>query len=108
MVCIRNFRPGPIWIAGTIVQVMSPMSFMVEILSGHIVNRHVEHIKKHFADTTSADYPVSDITTYLSRAGSEQPPTIMKPTQPVEPPPTRRVSSCARHPPNRYAPLVKH
>ena len=61
MVYIRNFRPGPIWIAGT-VQVMSPMSYMVEILSGHIVRRHLEHIKKRFADTISADDPVSDIT----------------------------------------------
>ena len=65
MVYIRNFRPGPRWIAGTIVQVMSPISYMVEILSGHIVCRHLEHVKKRFADTTTTDDPVSDITTYL-------------------------------------------
>ena len=106
MVYICNFRPGRIWIAGTIVQVMSPISYMVEILSGHIVRRHLEHIKKRFADTTTTDDPISDITTYLPRAGSEQPPTTVELTQPVEPPPTRRTSSRARPPPNWYAPLA--
>ena len=41
----HNFRPGPRWAAGVIVERLGPLSYLVQIDSGVIWRRHVDHLR---------------------------------------------------------------
>ena len=44
-VMVKNFRPGPKWLPGTITQQDGPLSFTVCTESGQLWKRHSDHIK---------------------------------------------------------------
>ena len=50
---LRNFLAGPEWIVGTIVR--GPVSYMVKLVDGRHVRRHVDHLRKTEAPITSSD-----------------------------------------------------
>jgi hypothetical protein len=43
---VRNLRPGPDWIPGTIVERLGPISYLVETSEHQIWKRHAEQIKE--------------------------------------------------------------
>ena len=45
-VMVRNLRPGPTWIPGTIAQQLGPVSYLVNVQHGVSWRRHVDHLKQ--------------------------------------------------------------
>jgi len=41
----RNFREGPQWLEGVIVDCLGPASYMVHLKTGDLWKRHVDHIQ---------------------------------------------------------------
>ena len=41
----RNFREGPQWLEGVIVDCLGPVSYMVRVKTGDLWKRHVDHIR---------------------------------------------------------------
>ena len=48
-VLARNLRPGPDWIRGTIVEVLGPVTYIVEIDGGQRWKRHIDQLKDWLA-----------------------------------------------------------
>ena len=44
-VFVRTHRPGPDWIRGTIVEVLGPVTFIVEVEGGQRWKRHIDQLK---------------------------------------------------------------
>ena len=44
-VMVKNFRPGPNWVPGTITKQDGPVSFTVCVENGQLWKRHIDHIK---------------------------------------------------------------
>ena len=44
-VLARNMRPGPAWIPGTIVEVLGPVTYVVETETGQRWKRHADQLK---------------------------------------------------------------
>ncbi|KAK8770096.1 hypothetical protein V5799_013437 [Amblyomma americanum] len=44
-VFVRNFRPGPAWIAGTVRHPTSSSSLQIELADGTLWNRHADHVR---------------------------------------------------------------
>ena len=44
-VLARNVRPGPDWVPGTIVQVLGPVTYLVETDDGQRWKRHTDQLK---------------------------------------------------------------
>ena len=42
----QNLRPGPDWIAGTIVERLGPLSYLVEMETKQFWKRHADHLKE--------------------------------------------------------------
>ena len=42
---MKNFRPGPDWIPGTIVSKLGPLSYLVETTDHQLSRRHIDHLK---------------------------------------------------------------
>ncbi len=49
-VYVCNFRPGYLWLNGEIILVTGRVSYIVELENGHIVRRHIDHIKIRVSD----------------------------------------------------------
>ena len=43
-VLVRNFRPGPTWLPGTVINCNSPLSYQVKVSGERIWNRHIDHL----------------------------------------------------------------
>ena len=43
-VLVRNFRPGPTWLPGTVVNCNGPLSYQVKVSGDRIWNRHIDHL----------------------------------------------------------------
>ena len=43
---MKNFRPGPDWIPGTITEQLGPVTYAVTTDDGQLWKRHVDHIKE--------------------------------------------------------------
>ena len=53
-VLVRNHRPGPDWIPGTIIEVLGPVTYTVEIEDGgQRWKRHIDQLKDWLAPTSS-------------------------------------------------------
>ena len=51
---VRNHRPGPDWIPGTIIEVLGPVTYIVEIEEGgQHWKRHINQLKDWLAPTVS-------------------------------------------------------
>lgn len=91
-VFVRNFRPGPRWLPGTIQQKLGPITYLVKV-SGYLWRRHLDHIHSQYTKIDSS-------TQSATETWSD---TI--PTAPEAPLSTadRRYPSRVRHPPDRLA-----
>ena len=58
-VMVKNFRMGPTWVSGVIVQQLGPLTYLVEISAGKFWKRHVDHVKDYPSKGLSS-VPVSD------------------------------------------------
>lgn len=54
---VRNLRPGPKWITGTILQRLGPLSYLVKLESGVQQKRYVDHIRDSLGTTASTNSP---------------------------------------------------
>ena len=52
-VMVKNFRTGPTWMPGIIVQQLGPLTYMIEVSAGKFWKRHVDHVK---------DYPLKGLS----------------------------------------------
>ena len=52
-VMIRNFRPGPKWVPGTVVRQLGPLSYLVALANGSQHKRHIDHIRAYSSDISS-------------------------------------------------------
>ena len=55
-VMVRNLRPGPSWIPGTIVSRNGPLSYVVQVKGEQVWKRHIEHLRE------MGDTPVEEQT----------------------------------------------
>ena len=44
-VMVKNFRPGPTYVAGTITSIVGPLTYTICVDSGQLWKRHIDHIK---------------------------------------------------------------
>ena len=45
-VMVRNLRPGPTWIPGTIIERSGPLSYVVQVKGEQTWKRHIEHLQE--------------------------------------------------------------
>lgn len=100
LVYAQNFTgSSPKWLPGTIVMVTGPLSYRVELESGHIVRRHVDSIRVRHARIQQNKSDIVDPLYF--------PETLTSPATQPDPPrippcPTPRRSSRPRKPVERY------
>ena len=61
-VSVRNFRAGPPWSVGVIVERLGPLTYLVQVTSGVFWRRHVEHLRPIDDHTNIQDQGDSAIT----------------------------------------------
>ena len=69
---MKNFRPGPDWIPGTINSKLGSLSYVVETTDNQLSRTHIDHSKSRVIDrgTTSAvSQPVEDGPSDQEEAG---------------------------------------
>ena len=42
----RNLRDGPPWVPGVVVQVLGPLTYVIQVQGGQRWKRHVDHIRE--------------------------------------------------------------
>ena len=47
-VLAQNYRDGPRWVSGTIIQRNSPVTYMVKMKSGDVWKRHIDQLREKF------------------------------------------------------------
>ena len=114
-VMVRNLRPGPDWIPGTILRQLGPLSYEVEVEQGLQWKRHVDHLRElaenssTFSQSTQLPEKEQPDTTWCSTAfqkttagGSHEddPPLPPEPSS-SDRETTRRYPSRIRRPPDR-------
>lgn len=58
-VAMKNFRPGPDWIPGTVVSKLGPSSYLIETTDKQLSRRHVDHLKSRVIDRETSSIIVS-------------------------------------------------
>ena len=53
-VMVRNLRPGPRWVPGTLIERKGPLTYLVQVSEGRIWKRHVDHL--HETTDTPQDH----------------------------------------------------
>ena len=56
-VLVRNLRDGPRWLQGTVIERKGPLSYLVQLASGTVWRRHVDHMLE------SVDSPLEETVT---------------------------------------------
>ena len=134
-VMVRNLRPGPNYIPGTIVERQGPLSYLVSVQDGVTWRRHVDHLKELGPQSSGPrppdssaepDIPAEEqdflppslpMDTGATTGSSVTSPSSSAPPVSILPPPmstpsattTSRVyPSRSRHPPERYGRYVIH
>ena len=129
---VRNLRPGPDWIPGVIVEVLGPVTYLIETEEGLRWKRHTDQLKSWITPAPEmrpvleprtvenpvsepSEQPSSDEEDEMSLGGATEPipgaqetPEAVNP--PVPPPPgtpeptepTRSYPTRVRQPPDRY------
>ena len=95
----KGFSNGPKWLPGEITAVNGPLSYEVILDDGHVIRRHVDHLKSRTATTSSASPKLPD----------DWLPDLPFPALPTPSPTTTgstevRRSGRVRAPPQRYDP----
>ncbi|XP_058023862.1 uncharacterized protein K02A2.6-like, partial [Ahaetulla prasina] len=66
----HNYGEGPTWVAGKILNITGPKSYLVEIKDGRVWRRHIDQIRKRIAEQSELDETGPDYTTFESTADS--------------------------------------
>ena len=45
-VFIRDFPAGKNWLPGTVTQTKGPLSFLIKLVDGRVIRRHIDHIRE--------------------------------------------------------------
>ena len=56
-ILVRNLRDGPRWLQGTVIEWKGPWSYLVQLASGTVWKRHVDHMLE------SVDSPLEETVT---------------------------------------------
>ncbi len=123
-VLVRNMREGPRWVLGTVVERKGPLSYLVEVASGAVWKRHVDHLLESVDSPREEllipgldELPQSSLPTALEDPRSlkgasleestpsttESRDSVSTDLQPVATPP-RRYPQRERRPSDRYQP----
>ncbi len=54
-VVAKNFRSGPAWIPGVIVEQLGPVTYLVDVSDGRMWKRHVDHVKEYMPQCPSPE-----------------------------------------------------
>ena len=134
-VLVRNLRDGPHWLQGTIIERKGPLSYLVQLTSGAVWRRHIDHILESVdspqeepvtpepvisvpeelpspssipVDVTPPTVPVteqSDISTDETAVSEPAPVLTDYQSETVQTPP-RRYPQRQHRPPERYRDLI--
>ena len=90
-VLVRNIRPGPRWVFGTIVKRTGPLSYVVQVSEGMLWRRHVDHLLEandspvsEVPDSTSLERSLHPTATPISEPEQKSPGVINHSTQPQQ------------------------
>ena len=78
-VMVRNYRPGPAWIPGTITQAQGPLTFIVCVESGQLWKRHVDQLK-----SLSTPKPTTEFTIDGNQDAEHTPADSVTPSEPTK------------------------
>ena len=85
-VLVKNFSYGPKWLCGNIIEKSGPVSYVVQLMSGGIFRRHVDHIRMRSSSIMQPT--VSDLSDEAEPTPVSQPllptPLSSKASTPVE------------------------
>ena len=96
----RKFPSNDAWIPGTIIKARGPLSYMIELETGQIVRRHVDHLQSRTKNSTLS--PTSDWTDLPDISLDSHDDSNQEVTQPEQLP--LRRSTRVSIPPQRYSP----
>ena len=77
-VTVRNYRPGPAWIPGTITQAQGPLTFIVCMENGQLWKRHVDQLK-----SLSTRKPTTEFTIDGNQDAEHTPADSVTPSEPT-------------------------
>ena len=117
-VMARNLRPGPDWVPSTIVEVLGPVTYVVETEAGQRWKRHADQLKDWLSSVpaTTSGSASEDILDAVSDSEEAPEEPAVDPTDNADPEPTEphveepetpeplepRYPRRIRRPPNRY------
>ena len=87
------------WLPGVVQRSCGPKSYLVELLDGRVIRRHVDHLRERVADMTETVSDEDDDWLYNSATPVQDSAEVTR--QPHLPPQSRRSSRMVR-PPDRY------
>ena len=96
----RKFPSNDAWIPGTIIKARGPLSYMIELETGQIVRRYVDHLQSRTKDSTLS--PTSDWTDLPDISLDSHDDSNQEVTQPEQL--SLRRSTRVSVPPQRYSP----
>lgn len=110
-VSARNFRAGPPWSAGVVVERLGPLTYLVQVTSGVFWRRHVDHLRpiddaakvpdQGQSTSSMSDLPVQ--SDFIPVPGTENTETLPVCEQaPTSIPERRYPRRLNRRPPSRY------
>ena len=62
---VKNLRPGPTWIPGTVTKQLGPVTFFISMDDGQVWKRHIDHVK------ALSDQTMQPLPTKPDESGSE-------------------------------------
>jgi len=105
-VYVKNFSGTPAWVPGVIEKSRGPLSYLVKLLNGKLVRRHVDHVKSRLSNTDVVD--CDDFDDFLITGNQQGSPVVEQSEQSsnTEEPVTveLRRSTRVRQPPKRWSP----
>ena len=96
----RKFLSNDAWIPRTIIKARGPLSYMIELETGQIVRRHVDHLQSRNKDSTLS--PTSNWTDLPDISLDSHDDSNQEVTQPEQL--SLRRSTRVSIPPQRYSP----
>ena len=100
-VMVRNLRPGAPWVPGVIVRKLGPLSYQVQVNSGQLWKRHLDHLRVRSDTKQPVDSTVPSESDWSTPDFANQPTENERPS--TEPPvDERRYPQRERRAPDRY------
>ena len=54
----RNYRAGPVWVSGTVVEQNGPSSYLIKANGGQLWRRHIDQLRER--EDTPREHPLED------------------------------------------------